>query len=258
MNINEHHRLGSGFFGISPDNKSIDVFYDQAIMDYRQGKAIAVLLEPKSLITDAYDYCEKHTRYYRYIFTHDTSLLRQPNARYLNWSSVWHKSDVKKTKGISIISSYKDWCPLHKARIELAKYFENVEKVDCFGSYRDKDKWVDVKEAHEKYKFAIVIENDIDDYWYTEKILNCFSNKVVPIYVGARRIGDIFNPNGIIQVENWQLIPEIVRTLDIDTEYEKRKAAIEDNYKRVKPYETPWTERFINDYGWLIEELENE
>lgn len=259
--LREHHRHGDGFY---PErrptgNQFIDVYYDQAVMDYQTGqKAIAVLLEPKSMIGDAYEYCLEHPEQFKYIFTHDSKLLQLPNARFLNWGDVWSTSDSVKDRGISLIASWKNWCPLHDARIELAKFFLGKPEVDVYGSFLCKDAWVNTEQAHEHYKFAIVIENDIDEYWYTEKILNCFSNKVIPIYVGATRIGDIFNADGIIQVHNWRMIPEIVRTLDIDTEYTKRQQAIEDNFNRVKPYVVPWTERFLRDNEEILKELINE
>lgn len=236
----------------------IHCYADSKIVECKSpGKNIAILLEPRSMLGEYYDYALEHYNYFNYIFTHDSRLLELPNARFLNWGDVWSTSDSKKNKGISLIASWKNWCPLHIARIELAKFYENKSEVDVFGSYRDKDSWVDTKDAHEHYKFAIVIENDIDDYWYTEKILNCFSNKVVPIYVGASRIGDIFNPDGIIQVDNWRMIPEIVRTLDVDSEYAKRQQAIEDNFNRVIPYTVNWKDRFFADYESILEELQN-
>ena len=259
--LNEHHRHGPGFW---PERHPVNdhylnVYYDAAVMDFRIEKNIAMLLEPESLVPEAYSYVIDHYDRFKYVFTHSSRILREvPNARFLNWSNVWCTTDSVKNKGISLISSWKNWCELHRARIELARFYENRPEVDVFGSYRDKDAWVDTKDAHEHYKFAIVIENDLDDYWYTEKILNCFSNKVVPIYVGASRIGDIFNSDGIIQVDNWRMIPEIVRTLDVDSEYAKRQQAIEDNFNRVIPYTVLWTDRFMNDYEWLLEDYLNE
>lgn len=237
----------------------IDCFSDSHVTEcVGPGKNIALMLEPRSMIGNFCDYVYEHSDYFKYIFTHDGKLLTLPNARLLMWNEVWHTADQPKTKGISLVSSWKNWCPLHNARIELAMYFKNIEKVDVYGSFENKDaKWVEVSESHDPYKFAIVIENDIDDYWYTEKILNCFATKTVPIYVGSKKIGDFFNADGIIQVDDWKTIPEIVRNLDIDSEYEKRLPAINDNFGRLEPYRVNWKERFFRDYTNLMEEVQN-
>lgn len=222
---------------------------------------IAIMLEPRSIEHQGYEFVEKHPEKFKHIFTHDSKLLRLPNAHFWVWCRVWTWADVPKTKKISMISSHKNCCELHRARTKLAIQFENNPKVDCFGTYKDpvgKNGWVEAYDAHAEYKFAIAFENYIDNDWFTEKILNCFSTKTVPIYYGARDIGKYFNADGIIQVDDWKKIPEIVENLDIDAEYEKRKEAIEDNYKRVKEYDIRWFDRFFNTYGNLLEEMCND
>lgn len=223
------------------------------------GNNIALLLEPRSMIGPAYDWVEEHESYFRYIFTHDSRLLRLPQARMLNWADVWLTTDSPKTKGISLVTSPKDWCPLHHARLELYNYFKEHGGVDCFyGDWNNPDiENIKPQDYLEHYKFSIIIENDIDDYWFTEKILNCFSTKTVPIYVGSPLVEKIFNPDGIIrlQVED---IPRIVAHLNIDEAYRYRLKAIEDNFKRVEPWKTPWKERFFRDYGDLLEDMTHE
>lgn len=257
MNINMH-----AMYDHFPDhhngNPTIECYSDTHVTECKSpGRNIALLLEPKSMIGDAYAYVKAYNGYFKYIFTHDSELLRLPQARMLNWADVWCRTDSEKTKGISLMSSWKNWCPLHSARLQLANILDNNPKVDCYGSFRpgDKDKWVDARIAHEHYKFAVVVENDIDEFWYTEKLLNCLSNKVVPIYVGATKIGEIFNTDGMILVDDWRDIPSIVHNLDIDAEYEKRRDAIEDNFERSIPYDVNWKERFFRDYGGLLESI---
>lgn len=223
------------------------------------GKNIVMLLEPRSMIAPAYEYVEAHPDLFRYIFTHDSKLLELPQARMLNWGDVWLTTDSSKTKGISLVTSPKNWCPLHKARLELYNYFKDRPEVDCFyGDWNNSEiPNIQPQDYLENYKFSIIIENDLDDYWYTEKILNCFSTKTVPIYVGATRIGELFNAGGIIQVRDWQEVPQIVARLNL-SDYETRIDAINDNFNRVEPWETPWKERFFRDYGDLLEEMINE
>ena len=222
------------------------------------GPNIAMLLEPRSMIEPAYDFVYENSHLFRYIFTHDSKLLNLPNARILNWADVWLTTDSPKTKGVSLCTSPKDWCPLHHARLELYNYFKEHGGVDCFyGDWNNSDiPNIKPEDYLEHYKFSIIIENDIDDYWYTEKILNCFATKTVPIYVGARKIGNIFNEDGIISLP-VEDIPRIIDHLNVDEAYRYRKKAIEDNFKRVEPFKTPWKERFFRDYGDLLEGMMN-
>lgn len=265
MKFIEHHRFGPGFFEDSrpaPGEKYVEIFYDQAVKDCQNKNAVAVLLEPRALVADAYEFVEEHPGNFKYIFTHDSKILLNGNARMLNWSNVWlTTTDSPKTKGVSICASWKNWCPLHIARLELARRYDYAGSgVDCFGNFREdpgSQAWTDPRDYLEHYKFSIVIENDIDDFWFTEKILNCFSTKTVPIYYGARKIGDVFNADGIITAADWREIPTIVRGLDIDKAYESRRYAIEDNFKRVRSFREGWKERFLRDYGELLEGAQN-
>ena len=221
--------------------------------------AISILQEPRSIEHRGYEYVEAHPEKFKYIFTHDSRILKLPNSYLFNWGTIWCTSDSPKTKGISMVSSDKTCCELHKVRMDLALKFDTNKKVDCFGTFRGNPAdYTSALEAHKDYKFAIAMENYIDDYWYTEKILNCFSTKTVPIYYGARKISEFFNADGIIQVERWEDIEDIVENLNIDEEYEKRREAIEDNFIRVKPYAVPWRDRFMEKYGKMLEAMVDE
>ena len=256
------HAMYDHFPDLNPKEgeEYIDCYSDTYVEQCRApGKNIAMLLEPKSMIAPAYSYVQEHQEYFRYIFCHDSWLLRLPQARPLNWAEVWLTTDSEKTKGISICSSFKDWCPLHKARTRLAEYYDQHGGVDTFGNYKgDRDKWVDAKEYLEHYRFSIVVENDIDNLWYTEKILNCFATKTVPIYVGSPTIGERFNADGIIQAKDCDQVPQIVAGLDIENDYNSRMDAINDNFTRLDYYRTPWKERFFRDYGDILEGLQHE
>lgn len=264
LHFKEHHRLYTGFFQeLCPESdNAIDVYYDQAVWDAKKENAnnqIAILLEPRSMIKDAYLYVGAHPDYFKYIFTHDSFLLTFENAYEVNWGNVWLTTDSEKTKGISICTSLKNWCPLHDARLFIANYYKDRPEVDVFFGDWDSHP-IEAKDYLEHYKFSIVIENDIDDYWYTEKILNCFATKTIPIYVGAKKISVRFNPNGICQIKNWDEIPkfvDMIYKIGPDAFYKNAvmQEAINDNFYRVVPYKISWKDRFIHDYGQLLEEM---
>jgi hypothetical protein len=236
----------------------LDCYSDSHIYECTErGNNIALMLEPRSMLSDKYEYVRSHADYFKAIFTHDSELLRLPQAHYLNWADVWLTTDSEKNKGISICTSFKNWCPLHVARLEFAKMYKDSSKVDAyFGDWNNPEiPNVKPQDYLEHYKFSIVIENDIDDYWFTEKILNCFSTKTVPIYVGAKKIYNLFNSDGIIQIDDWKDIPRIIDHLNIDEAYQNRLEAINDNFRRVEPYKVNWKERFFRDYEALMEGL---
>ena len=239
----------------------IDCYDDSAVQEVNTPYSIALMIEPRSIMPDAYRFIESGGwKKFAIVFTHDSELLKLPNAKYMSCGAVWSwaKPKQKKTKGISIISSWKEMCPLHKARKQLAIEYDKSDKVDCFGSFRgDRKAWTSTEEAHAAYKFAIVIENYKDSLYFTEKILNCFANKTVPIYYGADELYWFFDSNGVIAVDNVEDIPRIVDNLNIDEEYAVRKNAIEHNYELVKTFEF-WEEQFMRVHRKRLEDLQNE
>lgn len=257
------HAMYDHFPELTPINRlepAIDCYSDTYVEQCKgPGANIALLLEPKSMIKPAYDYVEAHPDYFRYIFTHDSKLLDLPNARYLNWSDVWLTTVSEKNMGISLCTSPKNWCPLHNARLELFEYFKRQGPVDVFyGDWNNPDiPNIKPQDYLEHYKYSIIIENDRDRYWFTEKILNCFATKTIPIYYGGSYVYDLFNPSGIIKVDNWEDIPKCVENLYpvMEDVYRVNKPAIEENFKLVEPFKTPWKERFFRDYGDLLEDM---
>lgn len=233
------------------------VFYSDTYVqeEVAEKNACALLIEPRSIQPKIYEYMEQNYQKFKYVFTHDSILLEKlPNAKLILWGGVYEYNDIPKTKDISFVSSDKRMCDLHIKRLELAKQLEN--DIDCMGTYNHGRK-VNTKEIYAPYRFSVVIENYIDDYWFSEKICNCFANKTVPIYYGARKIGDYFDLRGIITVDNIEQIPTVVRGLRPEFAYDLRIPFIDENYERVKKF-TCFEDTFYEMHKDLLEELAND
>ena len=225
--------------------------------EHIESNAIALLIEPRPLYPKAYAHIEKHYSNFRYVFTHDSILLKTlPNAKRIIWGGVWDWADEPKDfeHPISMVASWKGEAPVRIIRKRLAEELKG--QIDCYGTF-DGGAFATTHDIYAKYPFSIVIENHIDNYWITEKICNCFANKTVPIYWGAKKIDEFFNVDGIIKARSADDIKYIIRNLNPKREYESRIAAINDNYLRVRKYANfeTW---FFNEYGELLEGLYEE
>jgi hypothetical protein len=78
--------------------------------------------------------------------------------------------------------------------------------------------------------FHVAVENSQHQNYFTDKIVDCFATKTIPIYWGAPNIGDFYDPKGIITFKNENELIEIVNNLTAD-DYYLRLEAIESNYK---------------------------
>lgn len=183
------------------------------------------------------------------VFTFDDRMLNEvPNAKfYPVCAAVWYgvddspvrleaKAYENKRKGVSIVSSNKENCDLHRFRIEVAKRCKREGIADTFGTF-DGGAYSDISDSLKEYRYSIVVENTISDYFFCEKITNCFAAQTIPIYLGARKIDEFFNADGIISIEMKDLddIENIIKQCD-EKEYLRRLPAILDNYERVQEY----------------------
>lgn len=124
---------------------------------------------------------------------------------------------------------------MHLFRQTVTKHFLNKGRVDVMG--KAVGRFASCDEIFSPYRYNIALENDRYDYYFTEKIMNCFAAKTVPIYYGCPSIGDFFNLDGIIIVEepSIEAIEKAIAKCS-EQDYENRKDAIEDNFERVKEY----------------------
>lgn len=218
--------------------------------------------ESRSIVPKDYLLFEKHRgleREFNAVFTYDEKLLNAlPNARYYPiCAEVWYgkndpsvideKAYLKKQRNVSILSSDKQMCDMHRVRIEIARQCRRQGLADVMGTI-DGGSYVSIESSLQDYRYSFAIENEISDYFFTERITSCFMAQTIPIYMGARKIDEFFNPEGIIKITKADLedLGAVLKQCTRE-EYERRLPAILDNFERVQCY------RNMQDY--LYEKL---
>jgi GH15 family glucan-1,4-alpha-glucosidase len=79
--------------------------------------------------------------------------------------------------------------------------------------------------------FHIAIENTSMKNAFSEKLIDCFQTRTVPIHYGCPNISDYFNINGVIVVNNLSEIITACNKLTPKT-YDDMLPAIEDNFNK--------------------------
>ncbi len=222
----------------------------------------AILLESKAFLKPFYDHLPAVIDRFDLVFTHDRELLdlRPDKCRFIPGGGIWVGGNYgegalgiyPKTKLVSMVSSTKTMCPLHILRLQIAQTLSSIPQVSVFigGGGRGTPGWIPIFETLRDYAYSIVMENWVDDNYFTEKIMNCFATGTVPIYLGARRIKDFFNGDGIITFNSWEELVAILPILS-QSDYQQRMIAIADNYRRCQEYVC--IEDYIeNHYGHLL------
>lgn len=205
-----------------------------------------LLVESQSVIPRVYARVRRVIPDYELVFTHSEDLLRRfPNTRWIPGGGVWVGGTFGggeigipvKTRMASLLTSNKRQTRLHRLRYKWAKRLEKIQAdVDVYRQSPGDTRIIPVFETLRDYGYSIVIENFVDDRYFTEKVLNCFATGTVPIYLGARRLGDYFDPAGFIEFSGWkQLRSEILPRICMD-DYQERLPALEENLRRVIEY----------------------
>lgn len=184
------------------------------------------------------------------IFTYSSKLLdKLENAVFMPFNAtLWYgtkdqggvlssKTYEIKSKNISIIASNKLLCDMHLFRKDIAEKCKNNKLADTFGTFDGGPRVPKIADILTDYRYNIAVENFIDDYYFTEKVLNCFASMTVPIYCGAPKIHEFFNPDGIIFLKTSDIdnLDNILKCCSKE-DYEQRLPAIKENYEKVLEY----------------------
>jgi hypothetical protein len=125
----------------------------------------------------------------------------------------------------------------HMLRHELlARKSEIKIPTNFFDVYGDRYDINDARKGKEVIfgdsMFGTVIENTSHRGYFTEKIMDCFVLKTIPVYWGCSNITDFFNEKGIIKFDNVDDLIYIINNLD-ENYYNEHLDAVEDNYQRA-------------------------
>lgn len=188
------------------------------------------LLKESPIFSNMLDVADLRKKFYL-VLTHQKELadLGKPFVL-LEYSANWVERDPAfpdlfcKTRLVSCIHN-----ALHTSK--EAGYRFRTKVFDALNQRKDIDffgrgvKNIEYKTmALNKYRFSIVMENYRSDYYFSEKLIDCFLTETVPIYWGCPGIGDLFEQQGIL---SFSSLDELVRILDIISP---------DTYTRLQPY----------------------
>ncbi|MBQ7595964.1 MAG: alpha-1,3-fucosyl transferase, partial [Clostridia bacterium] len=146
---------------------------------------------------------------------------------------------ARKTKFCNFIYSNSN---ASKTRENFFRLLSEYKHVDSGGRYLNNigGPVADKLEFQKDYKFSIAFENDSSLDYTTEKIMDAFAAKTIPIYWGNKNIANDFNPKSFINCHDYDSFEQVVeRVKEIDNDPELfRSILAEPIFKDEKiPYE---------------------
>jgi len=192
------------------------------------------ILESEAIIPQVYKHAPKVLDNFEVIFTHSAELLAM-DERFIfaPVGTHWIKRPrvpQMKTKLVSMVSSRKTMCAGHHERLGWVEKLRHG--VDLYGRGFNE---IECKEtALEEYMFSVAIENCQKPNYFTEKIGDCFATGTIPIYLGCPNIGDFFNMDGIIVLDDNFSLEDLSYEL-----YLSKLPAVKENFEKIAYYEIP-------------------
>lgn len=199
---------------------------------------VAMLIEPSSIKGRNYEYIKNNYYKYDHVLTYDKSLLNiDSKFKFYPHGSSWIRiKDWKiypKIHNVSIIASGKKVTSGHQFRHMIIDRYKNYIDMVCGRGYSS----IDYKlSALKDFRFSIVVENDKFDYYFTEKLIDCFVTGTIPIYWGCPSIGKFFDTRGMIIINDISDLNNILKSDNLTHEYLSRMSYIIKNYGLALKY----------------------
>jgi hypothetical protein len=215
-------------------------------------KTVYIQTEPDFVYNSREHLINNYNLYYK-IFTWDEYILSKcPNAILYMASSRWlhcYDKNIKKTFKISNLCGTKNFSGTvsYNLRMELYKrqsefknfpvtFFRSSQQIPHLEDYGNNPFIMDSKlPLFEGYQFSIIIENCKTFNMFTEKLLDCLKQKVIPIYCGCTNIDEYFDTSGWILFDT---VDDLLNKLSIidDSYYDKYLETTDNNYIKSDYY----------------------
>lgn len=207
---------------------------------------VAILTEPRSLQPEMYESMEGCMDTVDLVLTHDRNFLSKypTKSRFFICSCpIISYEDTKlhpKTKLCSMILSSKTQLDGHQLRHDIYNELRKDPQFDFIDYYGDGvGNYVTEKiDTLRDYMFSITIENNKKDFYFTEKIFDCFATGTIPIFWGCPSIGHYFDRNGIKSFSSIEQLKIVLNEIT-ELEYQKHFNAIENNFNYVQKFVEP-------------------
>ena len=237
--IARHSKYMEWDFNPPENDKDIQIAYTETSFNLirRDSKNnVGWIIESPEYHGRYYGYVKNYLHNFKHVITHDKELLEYSDSfKFSPMGGSWlYDDDIgisEKSRNFSIIASWKRELSGHRLRHTIIAGSGN--KVDVYGSgYNPVERKI---QALKDYRYSFAIENCKKDYYFTEKLLDCFLSGTIPIYWGCPSIGDFFNTKGMIIFDD---LLELKDKLKLCTKeyYENNIEYIIENFHKAHKY----------------------
>lgn len=211
------------------------LFCDTFKYDHEQFQGVKILLtaENHPIDLNQYDYCLTHEpvendRCHRLPFWQSVALFNDACRAALTQPRTPLTADELRAqnRGFCAFVSYN---AAAKVRVHMVKNLMKRRKISCGGPYLNnigycvKDKRAFLKE----HLFSVAYENEATPGYQTEKIVDAFVARSIPLYWGSSMVEDEFNPAAFVHARRFRNEAEFIdHVVALADDYERMAAML--------------------------------
>lgn len=230
-------------------NTYCELYVDMFPTTQKKNIRILWVVEPNEL-SQIREQIIKNYEEFDLILSWDSKILTEcPNSKLFPYGTTWVNNfdfSIQKEFCITTLVGGKNFLPGHEFRhsfLEKLPLIKNI-KVDVFNSINfpnnnfESYKIITDKSCKNELfysQFHIAVENISIDNWFTEKLIDCFQTKTIPIYFGCPNITNFFDKRGFFHIDTMDELLEICGNITNET-YESMLDYIHINYELSKNY----------------------
>lgn len=219
----DYHALTNGYLGYSKSRRACLLAEPRASHHFRTGRRLG--------------------KRFSHVFTHDRLLLESSDDRYVpllygtNWIG-WDekrldKKEFQKKKILSFVGALHLGADGgHGFRNQIIETLLYNGQADCYGKGI---KYIESKiDGLADYAFSVSMENTQQDFYFTEKINDCFLAETVPVYWGCPAITRFFDSRGMLLFNTYEEFLRIVDGLNMDLYVKMRPFVLANKQKTIE------------------------
>ena len=220
--------------------QKVSVSFDTLLFDSSADIKVLVQIEPNQI----YNIKEKmiwNQSKFDLILSWDEDILEKcKNSKQFVFGTSWvdpKKLNLNKQNEISFLTSDKNYLPGHLLRQEIYQYLRLNKSINDFKvlNLRSPPRIQSKDVLFEKSKYSIAVENVKVNNFITEKLIDCFVSKTIPIYYGCPNVGNFFNSDGILHFDTLDELKKLLHGLTPEF-YEQNQKCVEENYQKSLEY----------------------
>lgn len=221
-----------------------ELYLDCTPQTEKNCKRILWVLESNDVSKFRNEVINNHNKFDLILTFDDEILTTCKNSKLFPYGTTWVKNyDLNEPKKfcVTTLVGGKTFFIGHQMRHSLIKKLDLIKsiQVDVFNSInfpfdtiQNFKQISDQSTKNELFysQFHIAIENSSSKNYFTEKIIDCFQTKTIPIYFGCSNLEDYFDIRGVFRVSSVEDIVEVCNSLN-ENSYHEKMEYVEKNYQ---------------------------